>query len=151
SRAPTKRKWRGRKCSSVRPSRYWSTTAGLTYDARATAGVLPNFSPTVRMTAASVRFGLRFGLGRALFREGDRCEQGAAPRAEVLRAELFVQEGPDVLVQPARRQVDELALVVVVAKETSAAGELLELAERVGEVAVDQRRSHPDAPFPRVR
>jgi hypothetical protein len=30
SRAPTKRKWRGRKSSIVRPSRYCSTTAGLT-------------------------------------------------------------------------------------------------------------------------
>ena len=36
----------------MRPSRYCSTTAGLTYDARATAGVFPSRSPTDRITAA---------------------------------------------------------------------------------------------------
>src|SRR5581483_3351940 len=34
--APTTRKWRGRKSSIVRASRYCSITAGLTYEARAT-------------------------------------------------------------------------------------------------------------------
>src|SRR6476660_23585 len=38
-RARTTRKWRGRKSSIVRPSRYCSTTAGLTYEERATAAV----------------------------------------------------------------------------------------------------------------
>src|SRR5436190_4438463 len=56
SRAPTTRKCRGRKSSIVLPSRYWSMTAGLTYDARATAGVFPSFSPTARMTPAMARF-----------------------------------------------------------------------------------------------
>ena len=48
-----------RKSSSVRPSRYASITAGLTYDSRATAAVLPSSSPTDRMTAAIVRFASR--------------------------------------------------------------------------------------------
>src|SRR5205085_10939933 len=56
SRAVTTRKWRGRKSSMVRPSRYWSTTAGDTYDARVTAGVLPSFSATSRITLATARF-----------------------------------------------------------------------------------------------
>src|SRR6185312_4841449 len=43
SRALTTRKWRGRKSSIVLPSRYWSITAGLTYELRATAGVFPSF------------------------------------------------------------------------------------------------------------
>src|SRR5205823_12340380 len=56
SRAPTTRKCLGRKSSIVRPSRYCSITAGLTYEARATAGVFPSRSPTERITAAILRF-----------------------------------------------------------------------------------------------
>ena len=51
-RAPTTRSFRGRKSSIVRPSRYCSITAGLTYEDLATAGVLPRRRPTVRITAA---------------------------------------------------------------------------------------------------
>lgn len=56
SRAETTRKCRGRKSSMVLPSRYCSMTAGLTYELRATAGVFPSCSPTLRITAAITRF-----------------------------------------------------------------------------------------------
>ena len=46
---------RPRKWSRVRPSRNCSSTAGLTYDARATAGVLPSSAPTRRIAAAIAR------------------------------------------------------------------------------------------------
>src|SRR5689334_3892961 len=71
--------------------------------------------------------GLRLGFGRAMLRERNRREQCPAPRAEVLGAELAVHERPDVFVQPPRREVDELSVVIAVPKEPAAAGELPEL------------------------
>ncbi len=46
----------GRKSSIVLRSRYCSTTAGLTYEARHTADVLLSRSATLRITAATIRF-----------------------------------------------------------------------------------------------
>src|SRR5204863_9907078 len=54
SRARTTRKCRGRKSSIVLPSRYWSITAGLTYELRATAGVLPRDRKSTRLNSSHV-------------------------------------------------------------------------------------------------
>ena len=104
SRAPTTRKWRGRKSSTVLPSRYCSTTAGLTYDERATAGVLPSFArPSAsRRRSPSWAVGLSF---EALLGELERGGERAAPGPEVLGREFLAHVFPDVVVQPAALEV----------------------------------------------
>ena len=71
----------------------------------------------MRMTAATMRFASVSVSGQIAFREGDGGDQRAAPGAKVLRRELLAHVFADVLVQLAVAEVDESAVLELVAEE----------------------------------
>src|SRR6478736_9137137 len=93
----------------------------------------------------ALRLGL--GVGDAALRESDGCGERAAPRAEVLGGELLAHVDADVVVQVLAREVVEVALPLV-PEEPPAAGEIEELLDRLGQLGVDDARSHLYAVLP---
>ena len=129
----------------VLPSRYCSTTAGLTYDDRATAGVFPSFAPTARITPATTFFGLGFRLRETVLGERDRGDQRAAPGAEILGGEFVAHVLFDVVVQLRAGEIAERPVRKLVAEEAPPTRQLEQLAHRICEVLVDDRSAHQDA------
>jgi hypothetical protein len=85
-------------------------------------------------------------LLRRRFREAalcklDRGQQRAAPRPKVFPGEFFAHIDLDVVVQPLRRQVVEVAFPLV-AEESPAALEREQLLHRGGELGIDDLRAH---------
>src|SRR5437870_11400156 len=85
---------------------------------------------------------LRRILGQPVLGERDRGDERTAPGAEVLGGELVSEVRADVLVQLAAVEIAELTLELV--PEEARAGQLQELAHRVGELLVDDRAPYPD-------
>src|SRR5439155_16762558 len=69
--------------------------------------------------------------------------QRPAPGAEVLRGELVAEVDADVLVQPPRVEIRVLAVAAVEAEEPWAR-QLEQIADRTGELLVDDRAPDPD-------
>ena len=135
---------RASNASSVRPSRHCSITAGLTYEARATAGVLPSSDATLRITEARMR----------------RSSASDAGGAWSASARAAASVPPQVLksfaVKPAPRLAAMYSLssgavrfagapVALEAQQPRAALVAKEVAHRIGQVGVDDRRPHDDS------
>ena len=143
SRAPTTRKCRGRKSSMVLPSRYCSTTAGLTYDDRATAGVFPSRSGDVAHHCRNSLLCLGGILRRLVLGELDRGEQRPAPRPEVLGGVAVAEIALHVVVElalaeVAMRPIRELVL------EQPRPGHGAQVANRSSQLGVDDGAPHHD-------
>src|SRR5579864_904853 len=101
-----------------------------------------------RRVAEAVGHGAHHGHDGALpvavpvpLREGDRRQERAAPRPEVLRAELVAEMRLHVLVQRPAREVAHAA-VPLVAEEASSPGNCKKLANRRRELVVDERGAY---------
>src|SRR4029450_13782842 len=89
-------------------------------------------------------FGFRFRLRNPVLRKRDRCSEGPAPGAEVLRREFLPHVLVYVFVQLSSIEVEALA-VGDVAKEPSAARKLQQRPDRSRELLVHDRRVHQAA------
>ena len=91
-----------------------------------------------------VLFRLGFGAEDANLFQGHRRKHRPCPGAEVLRRELLAHVLLDVVIQPPAGETAE-PVAVAVAEEPPPARRLEQLAHRLGELLVDDRRSDEDS------